>query len=106
MVKRFEIFLFNLEAISAESAKNTRPCVVVSPDEMNKDIETVIIVPISSKGKEYPTRVPFEFLNGKRTVVLDQIRTVEKERLVKKIGEVKGVTKRKISEILQEMFAM
>jgi mRNA interferase MazF len=106
MVKRFEIYLFNLDKNSAEDAKNTRPCVVISPDEMNKHIESVIIAPLSSVSKNYPTRIHFEFLNKKRTVVLDQIRTVDKDRLVKKIGEIKGSSKRKILDVLQEMFAM
>lgn len=106
MVKRFEIYLFNLDANSADDAKNTRPCVVISPDEMNKHIESVVIAPISTVDKNYPTRINFDFLNKKRTVVLDQIRTVDKSRLVKKIGDIKGVTKRKILDVLQEMFSM
>ncbi|MDQ3633521.1 MAG: type II toxin-antitoxin system PemK/MazF family toxin [Acidobacteriota bacterium] len=106
MVKRFEIYLFNLDANSADDAKNTRPCVVISPDEMNKHIESVVIAPISTVDKNYPTRINFDFLNKKRTVVLDQIRTVDKSRLVKKIGETKGSTKRKVLDVLQEMFSM
>ncbi len=106
MVKRFEIYLFNLDAISADDAKNTRPCVVVSPNEMNRHIESVIIAPISTVHKNYPTRINFEFLNKKRSVILDQIRTVEKSRLVKKIGDIKGTSKHKILDVLQEMFSM
>lgn len=106
MVKRFEIYLFNLDSNSPNEAKNTRPCVVISPNEMNKHIESVIIAPLSGASKPYPTRVNFEFLNKKRSVVLDQIRTVDNDRLVKKIGDIKGTTKRKILDVLQEMFAM
>ena len=106
MVKRFEIYLFNLDANSADDAKNTRPCVIISPDEMNKHIESVIIAPLSSVNKNYPTRINFEFLSKKRSVVLDQVRTVDKSRLVKKIGDIKGSTKRKILDVLQEMFSM
>lgn len=106
MVKRFEIFLFNLDENSFGDAKNTRPCVIVSPNEMNKFIGSVIIAPISSAGKNYPTRVHFDFLDKQRAVVLDQIRTVDKERLVQKIGEIKGNTRRKILDVLQEMFEM
>ncbi len=106
MVKRFEVYLFDLDANPSGDAKNTRPCVIVSPDEMNAHIESVIIAPVSSVNRNYPTRVDFDFLNKKRTIVLDQIRTVEKDRLVKKIGEVKGNTKRKVSDVLQEMFSM
>lgn len=106
MVKRFEIYLFNLDTNSPDDAKNTRPCIVVSPNEMNKHLASVIIAPISSANKTYPTRLHFEFLNKKRAIVLDQIRTVDKDRLVKKIGEVTGNTKRKISDVLLEMFSM
>ncbi len=106
MVKRFEIYLFNLDENSADDAKHTRPCVVISPNEMNKHIESVIIAPISTVSRSYPTRIDFEFLNKKRSVVLDQIRTVDKSRLVKKIGDIKGTTKQKISDTLQEMFSM
>ncbi len=107
MVKRFEIYLFNLdESSSPDEAKNTRPCVVISPNEMNKYLESAIIAPLSSTGKHYPTRVHFEFLNKKREIVLDQIRTVDKNRLVQKIGDIKGNTKRKILDVLQEMFEM
>lgn len=106
MVKRFEVYLFNLDESSSNEAKNTRPCIIISPDEMNAHIESVIIAPISSVGNSYPTRIEFDFLNKKRTIVLDQIRTVEKSRLVQKIGDVKGNTKRKIVDVLQEMFEM
>ena len=106
MVKRFEIYLFNLDEKITNDAKNTRPCLVISPDEMNKHIESVIIAPISSADKNYPTRIDFDFLNKKRTVVLDQIRTIDKARLVKNIGGIKGSTKRKVLDVLQEMFSM
>lgn len=105
MVKRFEVYMLNLDKTAADEAKNTRPCVVISPDEMNKHIESVIIAPVSSAVQKYPTRVPFRFLDKKRLVILDQIRTVEKDRLVKKIGEIKGKPKGKILKILGEMFA-
>ncbi|NNE97560.1 MAG: type II toxin-antitoxin system PemK/MazF family toxin [Pyrinomonadaceae bacterium] len=105
MVNRFEIYLFNLESDPSGEAKNTRPCVVVSPNEMNKHIESVIIAPISSANRDYPTRVGFDFLDKKRAVVLDQLRTVEKDRLVKRIGEIKGITREKVLSVLQELFA-
>lgn len=106
MVKQFEIYMLDLNRDpEAGGAKNTRPCVVVSPDEMNRYIESVIVAPVSAGNRKYPTRVSFEFLNKKRAVVLDQIRAVEKRRLVKKIGKIKGRTKGKILGVLQEMFA-
>lgn len=105
MVKRFEIYLLNLDPEVSDEPKNSRPCVVISPDEMNRNVESIIVAPISSVDEDYPTRIKFEFLDKHRAAVLDQIRTVEKARLAKKIGEIKGVAKRKILNVLQEMFA-
>ena len=106
MVKRFDIFLLNLdENLSSDNAKNSRPCMVVSPDEMNKNIDSVVVAPISSVTRKYPTRILFEFLGKERAVVLDQIKTVEKVRLVKKIGEIEREIQSQILETLQEMFA-
>ena len=105
MVKRFEIYLFNLEDVPPEKAKNTRPCVVVSPDEMNSNLSSAVIAPIAAAGTPCPTRIPFAFLGENRVVVVDQIRTVDKERLVKKIGTLKGRTKNRVLRILREMFS-
>lgn len=105
MVKRFDIFLFSLEDVPADEAKNSRPCVVVSPDEMNDNLGTVIVAPISGVGASCPTRIPFAFLGENRTVVADQVRTVDKDRLVKKIGVLKGSTKPRVLRILREMFS-
>ena len=104
MVNRFDIFLLNLDPEISSDAKNTRPCVVISPDEMNRHISSVIVAPVSSSNRKYPSRIPFEFLEKKRTVVLDQIRTVEKERLVKKIGGLDRTAQNEVLETLQEMF--
>ena len=105
MVNRFDIYLLNMDTDASAEARNTRPCVVVSPDELNHHVETAIIAPISTTRAKYPTRVEIEFLNGSRHVVLDQIRTVEKDRLVKKIGELDAAAKKKILETLGELFA-
>ena len=105
MVKRFEIYLFSLDDVPSDEAKNTRPCVVVSPDEMNNALESVIVAPLSSPGTSCPTRIPFVFLGEQRVVVADQIRTVDQERLVKKIGSLSGKSKDRVLRILREMFA-
>lgn len=105
MVKRFDIFLLNLDENISNDAKNTRPCVVISPDEMNFHIDSVIIAPISSVTRKYPTRILFDFLGKNRAVVLDQIQTIEKSRLTKKIGEIEIQIQSEILEILQELFA-
>jgi len=84
MVKRFEIYLLNLDPEVSDEPKNSRPCVVISPDEMNRNVESIIVAPISSVDEDYPTRIKFEFLEKHRAAVLDQIRTVEKNATCKK----------------------
>ena len=105
MVSRFEVHLVNLDPEVTRDPKNTRPCVVISPNEVNRNVETAIIAPLATTKTEYPTRVPVEFLNSRRHVVLDQIRTVDQARLVKKIGEIDEAFRRPIIERLQELFA-
>ena len=105
MVNRFDVYLVNLDAQASKDAKNTRPCVVISPDEMNRNIANVIIAPLSAVRTKYPTRVPVSFLGSERAIVLDQIRTVDKERLVKKIGVIEKAAQQQTIERLQELFA-
>lgn len=104
MVKRFEVYLLNLDPEVSKSPKNTRPCVVISPDEMNRNLANAIIAPLSSATAKYPTRVSAEFLNNQRLVVLDQLRTVDQQRLVKKIGEIEGTAATQVLRLLKEMF--
>jgi mRNA interferase MazF len=105
MVSRFDVYLVNLDAQASKDPKNTRPCVVISPDEMNRNIANVIIAPLSAATTKYPTRVSVDFLNNERAIVLDQIRTVDKVRLVKKIGAIEKAVQKKTLERLQELFA-
>ena len=105
MVARFDVYLVNLDAQISKDAKNTRPCVVISPDEMNRNIANVIIAPLSSGSADYPTRIPVNFLNSERRIVLDQVRTVDQTRLVKKIGEIEKADRKVALDRLQEMFA-
>ena len=105
MVNRFDVFLVNLDPSPSDDAKNTRPAVVVSPDELNRNVDHVIVAPIASTNAKYPTRVSVEFLNSERFVILDQIRTVDKVRLVKKIGEIGEDARDGVLERLGEMFA-
>jgi mRNA interferase MazF len=104
-VKRFEVYLVNLDPTVGSEIKKTRPCLIISPDEMNRFINTIIIAPMTTKGKIYPTRVPCTFKGKQGLIVLDQIRTVDKTRLVKRIGKVDNVTQDKVLEVLAEMFA-
>ncbi len=105
MVKRFEVYLINLDEQVTDDPRNTRPGVVISPDEMNKFVEHVIIAPMASTNATFPTRIPVEFLNAERFIILDQIRSVDKERLVKKIGEVNKKTAKAVLDLLHELFA-
>src|SRR4051794_21123642 len=105
MVERFDVYLVSLDTVASTDAKNTRPCVIISPDEMNRNIHSVIIAPLSSISAKYPTRIETDFLNNRRSIVLDQIRTVDKSRLVKKIGTLDKAVQKEALEKLQEMFA-
>jgi len=105
VVNRFDVYLINLDPMPSDSAKNTRPGVVVSPDEVNRNVGHVLIAPLGTTKTKYPTRVPVEFLNSERSVILDQLRTVDKTRLVKKIGEIGEASRDVILERLGELFA-
>lgn len=105
MVKRFEVYLVSLDPTVGSEIQKTRPCAVVSPDEMNRHIQTVIVAPMTTKGRKYPTRVECEFKGKQGQVVLDQIRTVDKTRLVKKLGELSEDTQEEVLRVLAEMFA-
>jgi mRNA interferase MazF len=104
MVDRFDVYLVNLDDEPSKNAKNTRPCVVVSPNEMNHNIQNVIIAPLSSVSAQYPTRITVNFLNNERAIVLDQLRTVDNVRLVKKIGEIDKAAQKITLERLREFF--
>jgi len=106
VVNRFDIYLVSLDPTRGSEIRKTRPCVVISPDEMNHNIKTVIIAPMTSSGKKYPTRTPLEFKGKKGQIVLDQIRTVDKARLIKKIGRLKKNTYEKVVSTLHEMFEL
>ena len=104
-VRRFDIFLIGLDPAMGHEIKKTRPCVVVSPDEMNRHLATVIIAPMTTKGRPYPSRVNCTFRGKQGQVVLDQVRTVDKTRLIKKIGTLSGVTQQKVHHVLNELFS-
>lgn len=105
MVKRFEVYLVRLDPTHGSEIQKTRPCTVVSPDQMNRHIQTVIVAPMTTKGKKYPTRVECEFDGKQGQIVIDQIRTVDKTRLVKKLGELNDENREEVLRILAEMFA-
>jgi mRNA interferase MazF len=104
-IRRFEIYLVNLDPTIGSEIQKTRPAVVVSPDEMNKYIRTVIIAPMTTKSRQYPTRVTCKFSGKEGQIVLDQIRTVDKIRLIKKLGAIDSKTSKTVSQTLMEMFS-
>jgi len=105
VISRFDVYLVNLDPTVGAEIQKTRPCVIVSPDEMNRHIPTVLIAPLTSKGQVYPTRVECRFKGKKGQVVLDQIRAVDRKRLVKSLGHLDAKSATRILEVLQEMFA-
>jgi mRNA interferase MazF len=105
VVKRFEVYLVNLDPPLGREIQKTRPCLIISPDEMNDHISTVIVAPMTTKGLDYPTRVKCQFEGKKGQIVLDQIRTVDKIRLVKKLGKISASTRKEVLVILLDMFA-
>ena len=105
VISRFEVYLVSLDPTQGHEIRKTRPCVVISPDEMNHHIGTAIVAPMTTKGRDYPTRIPLTFQRKKGQVVLDQIRTVDKTRLVKRLGKLEKATAARVLGVLQEMFA-
>ena len=104
-VRRFEVHLVRLGSTQGGEIRKTRPCLIVSPDEMNRYIRTVIVAPMTSKGRDYPTRVDCVFQGVSGQIVLDQIRTVDKSRLAKRLGKVSKAAQEKVVAGLLEMFA-
>ena len=104
-VGHFDVYLVNLGPTIGSKIRKTRPCVILSPDEMNRYIRTVIVAPMTTKGRSYPTRVNCRFRGKSGQVVLDQIRTVDKERLVQKLGRLERRTAAKVLGVLEGMFA-
>ena len=105
VVKRFEVYLINLDPTIGKEIQKIRPCLIISPDEMNDHIATVIIAPMTTKSHDYPTRVMCRFEGKDGQIVLDQIRTVDKSRLVKKLGKINRITQKNVSTVLMELFA-
>ncbi len=104
-VNRFDVYLINLDPAAGSEIQKTRPCVIISPDEMNRHIRTVIVAPMTTAGKEYPTRIACVFESRKGDIVLDQIRTIDKKRLIKKLGTLDSEIQLKVISDLQRLFA-
>jgi len=102
-IGQYEVFLINLDPTIGHEIKKTRPCVVISPDEMNTNIQTVIIAPMTTKSHDYPTRLKLKFQDKTGWIVLDQIRTVDKRRLVKRLGRIPKSDAERVKRVIKEM---
>ncbi len=105
VVTRFAVFLVTLDPVRGSEMRKTRPCVVVSPDEMNRRLQTVIVAPLTSNMKPSPFRVRIRFANQEGSIALDQLRTIDKSRLVKPLGRVSSIAATHALDVLREMFA-
>jgi len=105
VIERFDVYLVILDPTVGIEIEKTRPCVIISPDEMNRHIATVIVSLMTTKGRSYPTRVACTFQGKEGQVVLDQIRIVDKSRLARKLGRLKVESQREVLSVLVEMFS-
>ena len=105
VVARFDVYLVNLDPTVGSEIRKARPCLVISPDEMNRFIATVIVAPMTTRGRDYPTRVGCTFKGKPGQVVLDQIRTIDKVRLIKKLGRIDKQTQAEVLSVIAEMSA-
>lgn len=102
--ERFDIFLINLDPTKGSEIKKTRPCVVISSNEINFNLSTIIVAPMTTKKRKYPTRIPLKFDSKEGQIALDQMRTVDQSRLMKKLGKIEKKTQKHLVETLIEMF--
>ena len=105
VINRFEVYLVNLDPTVGSEIRKTRPCLIVSPDELNHHLRTTIVAPMTTKGKSYPTRVSCRFKGKNGQIVLDQIRAVDQNRLIKKLGRLDAETAAMVLDVLAELFA-
>lgn len=105
VIRRFEIYLVNFDPAVGSEMRKTRPCLVVSPNSMHDYIRTVIVAPLTSKGKLYPSRVPCHFQGQDGRIALDQIRTVDKSRMLKRLGKISSTAQHAVLESLAAIFA-
>jgi mRNA interferase MazF len=103
LMKQYDVILVNLDPTAGAEIQKIRPCVIISPDEMNRNIKTLIIAPMTTKEHSYPTRIPLQFEDKKAWIVLDQIRTIDKQRVLRSIGSVTMKTIENIKTVLTEM---
>jgi mRNA interferase MazF len=105
VIRRLDVFLVALDPVVGSEIRKTRPCLVISPDEMNRYLRTVIVAPMTTKGRLYPTRVRCRFRGKEGMVVLDQMRAVDRARLVRRLGRISQKNGETILALLAELFA-
>ena len=103
MINQYEVFLVALDPALGREIRKSRPCAIISPNEMNQYLGTVIIAPMTTKSHAYPTRVPVTFARTPGWIVLDQIRTIDKRRLIRKLGRLEAKTVASVKSVIQEM---
>jgi len=103
VIRQYEVYLISLDPTIGHEIKKARPCIIISPDEMNKNISTVIIAPMTTQSRFYPTRIPLKFAEKEAWIVLDQLRTVDRKRLIKKLGKIEQVIINQVKSIIKEM---
>jgi len=103
VINQYDVFLINLDSTIGHEIKKSRPCLIISPNEMNNNIDTIIIAPMTTKSHNYPTRVNIKFQNKNGWIVLDQIRTIDKLRLIKKLGNVENKIIKEVKKVIKEM---
>ena len=105
-INRFDVVLVSLDPTVGREINKTRPCLVISPNEMNHNISTVIVAPMTSTGRDYPTRISCVFKGTKGRIVLDQMRTVDRKRLIKKLGVISQKSQGNVMNVLGDMFSL
>lgn len=105
VAERFDVYLVSLYPTAGSEIKKTRPCLIVSPNELNRHVSTVIVAAMTTKGRTYPTRVPCVFQGKAGEVVLDQLRTVDRSRLAKRLGRIDPSVRKMVLEKLAALFA-
>jgi len=103
VIRQYEVYLISLDPTIGHEIKKARPCVIISPDEMNKNISTVIIAPMTTQSRFYPTRIPLKFTGKEAWIVLDQLRSVDRKRLIEKLGKINQKTINQVKFIIKEM---
>lgn len=103
-LNQYQIVLVNLDPTRGSEIKKTRPCVIISPDEMNKHLHTIIVAPMTTKSKKYPTRIEIKHENKIGWIVVDQIRTIDKKRIIKALGRLSHPEIKELKSVLKETF--